>query len=348
MTVLDRYLARDVARAVIAGTSIFVGLVLVRRGYGIIEIVLSRDLGVRLAAQLLALALPSALAYAVPMASLFSPVSAYSRLRTDREYLAALAVGISPRRLALPVLPVAAAVAAAAFMITAVWEPQAVDAVESGAWLRASDPLAALPEGVVGRVGDRTIWAGRVDSREKRLERILIASVEEGRLLTLIAPRATWTVSEGVLRIGIENGSIVERDREGRTHRARFVAYEVPIPIEAAADGGRYTRRAPLARVLAERAAPEYAIEWQRRLAPPIACFAFFLLGPALGMAVGRTGRTASFAVCAVVFIAHYVLSGAVENGIARGGLPAVAFQAPSLLWGAAGAFLLARAGRPA
>ncbi|HEX8909051.1 MAG TPA: LptF/LptG family permease [Anaeromyxobacteraceae bacterium] len=302
----------------------------------------------------------AAVAYqTAPAAMLLAAAVTASGLRRTREYTAMRALGLGPWRVALPVLAVAALVAASLTFLA--------DAVVVGATARADEIMATRFHRGGGfqrsrepkrwfRGGDgHRIYHLRGTGGDGGFERVTVLEVTpEFRLARRIdaarmvpgALPGEWVLSEVAERAFAPDGTVQTAAYASRSYR-----FDEP-PGAFAVRPGRPAemRRAVLREQSALRRtlglpAQDFDLEWQNRLAYPLAGIPAGLV--ALGLALRRERKghiTASLVEAVAVSLVFWALQGICWSLGVSGRLPPVAAAwAPDALFLAAGAFAVRR-----
>ncbi|GEJ56363.1 LptF/LptG family permease [Anaeromyxobacter diazotrophicus] len=302
----------------------------------------------------------AAVAYqTAPAAMLLAAAVTASGLRRTREYTALRALGLGPWRVALPVLAVAALVAAGlgwmadAVVVDATARADEIMATRfhrAGGFQRSREPKRWFR----GRDG-RRIYHLRGVGGEGGFERVTILEVTPAfRLARRIdaarmAPgpvAGEWILSEVAERSFAADGAVQTAAFASRTYR-----FDEP-PGAFAVRPGRPAemRRAVLREQAALRRtlglpAHDFELEWQNRLSYPLAGLPAALV--ALGLALRRERKghlTASLLEAVGVSLVFWALQGVCWSLGASGRLPpAAAAWAPDALLLAAGALAMRR-----
>jgi lipopolysaccharide export system permease protein len=293
-----------------------------------------------------------------PAAMLLAASLTATGIRRTREYDALRALGLGPWRVALPVLAVAALVAGGMVVFD--------DLFAAGAAARADEIKASRGHGsgTWSRWQERKTWFRGRDGRrlyelrgagpEGSFERVTILDVSPSFRLerrvdaARMIPGATgdWILEEvEERRFGDDGAMVLER----ATRRAyRFD--EDPMAFAVRPGWPAQMRRSVLAEQVAVRArlglpTEEYALEWHRKLAYPLAAIPASLLALALALRRARKGFiTASLVESVGVSLAFYAVQG-LSWSLARSGQlpPAAAAWLPDVLLAAAGLWALRR-----
>ena len=217
MSVLDRYVVRELISPFLFGGALFTFFLVIDRIYQLTELVITKGVPFHLVIQLLVFMLPSFLAHTLPMALLVAVLLAGGRLAGDLEIIAFKAAGISTLRLFRPVLAAALVITAITASITLVINPIANQEFQRQLFkIVQARAASGLAERVFNPTfGDVIIYVEDVsasqvalrgllvsDERDPKISRIITAT--EGRLLTDEANRR--------ITLRLINGAVSEAD----------------------------------------------------------------------------------------------------------------------------------------
>jgi lipopolysaccharide export system permease protein len=293
-----------------------------------------------------------------PAAMLLAAAVAASGLRRTGEFTALRALGLGPWRIAAPVLAVAALVAAA---LVALGDLAAVEATA-----RADEIMATRFHrmGGLAHAAERKRWfrgrAGRIYHLRGGGE----GGVFENVTILEVTPefRLARRVDAAHMRPGAQPGEWILEDgaerafaADGAVETASFARRAYHFDEDPGAFAVRPGRAAQMARaVLREQvalrrhlglASQDFALEWQRRFAYPLAGIPAALV--ALGLALRRERKghlTASLVEAVCVSFAFWAVQGVAVSLGATGRLsPEAAAWGPDLLLAAVGAWAVRR-----
>jgi lipopolysaccharide export system permease protein len=293
-----------------------------------------------------------------PAAMLLAASLTASGIRRTREYDAMRSLGLGPGRVAIPVLAVAALVAGGMVIFD--------DLFAAGAAAKADEIKAARGQSVSAwsRWQERKTWFRGRDGRrlyELRaagpagsFERVTILDVgptfrlerriDAGRMIP--GPTGDWILEEvEERRFGGDGAMVLDR-----APRRAYRFDEDPMAFAVRPGWPAQMRRAVLAEQVAVRGrlglpTAEYALEWHRKLAYPLAAVPASLLALALALRRARKGFvTASLVESVGVSLVFYAMQG-LSWSLARSGQlpPAAAAWLPDAVFAAAGLWALRR-----
>jgi lipopolysaccharide export LptBFGC system permease protein LptF len=268
---------------------------------------------------------------AVPIAAFVLPVAfaggvllAGRALRAEGAFDALIGCGVAPRRIAQPLLGLAAAATAASAGLSLVGEPLALAALRDDVPVLAASMLAGrVVPGSLAAAGPGTdIFVERRVG--DRLERVLVVRRgPEGS--TELAARELRLASGGAGTVLRLRDGVVRRESASGVVHATFA--ELIQPLDAAALGERIGAMLP-AGLAAGPAAPfdpeflgrstprdRYLV--LRRWVPPLQCLLFGLL--AVGLVLGRGGAGRHALVVVAVAVASHALLRVLEPSASAG-----------------------------
>lgn len=345
-----RYLVMETVPLFAAGLVALLLLLLLAFLLDVIADVIARGAPISLVARFLLFKLPTAAGPGLPLALLFAALLAITRLGQDGEIKAALLLGISPRRFALPLLGLGVIVSLVSLLNNELLVPWS----EARAAEAQRDLLLTSPETVVQQGAFFSDALGRS---------IFIGELSAGgrfRDVTVITPGD----SQGPIEvIHARNGEARQEDGvwllEGITFR---VLREARLTLEFQAEQAVLPVRGLLARTttspdlvylplreLLERirasSGPQPA-EWtalHRKFAEPAAATAFALFALAVGLYTFRRGAHLGFVAVLVLTFVYYATWSVTKLLGAQGALaPVLAGWIPVALYALGGLVLLA------
>ncbi len=356
MRILDRYIVREVFRHA------FLGLVVFTFVFFVPQLVRLMDLFVRHSGsgvQILELFLclfPGVLTFTIPIATLIGVLLGLGRMSADSEIIALTALGLGRRRILLPVGVLAVAGATITIAMTIWLGPLALHTFRA---IEADLIATQISFQVQPRVFDErfprmVLYVNDVSATGTQWHGVFLADAggENGSRLTL-AENAIVIAEprQGKLELHLQGGTTHEFSRQESERYAVTDFGQSDWPIEASGLASAQPRQLVNAeRSLGGLAADntsswrEARVELHRRLAFPVACFAFALVAVPLGAQPRRGGRAAG-SLIAVLLIAAYYLLFVTGAGLARQGMitPAVGIWIADALLAVLGMVLLPR-----
>jgi len=331
---------------------VFTFFLVIGRIYQLTDLVITKNVPVQLVLSLLLFILPAFLALSLPMALLVAVLLACGRLAGDLEVTAFNASGVSSFRLLRPFLVVGVIVTLAIAWLTLIVTPWSVDAIQRQLFRIVQTRAAS---GIQERTfsanfGNIVIYVDALsasqvaftgvlvsDERKPGVSRMILA--REGRLLT--------DESQRRVTLRFIDGSVHETEVADpkRFRYTAFNLYDMSLPLDTALstkaeEAEKPEKQLPVGQLLATAAlldataAAPYWVELHKRLALPVAALVFVIVGFALGIHSGRTGRAGALAASFGVVAAYYVLITSLEGLALNRRLPAgLAIWLPNVLF---------------
>ncbi len=365
---LDRYIVREMIAPSAIGLLVFTFVLLIDQIPRLLAVLVERSADVGTIARVFLNLLPSILAVTVPMAFLLGVLLAFGRMASDSEIVALRAVGVSPMRLLVPVMMLAAAMTGVTFYINAVALPRANQAHRE---LVFSLVVAKARTDVKPRTFTDNLLPGQMMLYVQDIE------PDTGRWRNLLI-HDTRDVREQKLILARTGELVVDRDRQsvrielgpGNQHtffpsepleynRTAFGSMGWDLPVDEffpnrnkllLSKGDREMTLPELRSKIKElRSAGRprlewgrFAVEWHKKFAIPAACLVFGLLGLALSLGSKKEARSSAFALSIAVIFVYYVLIRLGEQAGDTGAMtPAMSMWGANVVLGAVALALL-------
>jgi lipopolysaccharide export system permease protein len=362
VSLLDRYLAREILLPMAAGLLFLTQLLLATQLLGQASILFGAGVSLLDVGKVIGCLLPYFVGFVLPVAFLLGVVLGVARLAGDREVVAMGAAGLSPLRLLRVPLALSLAVAALGAWLALELEPAGMRAVRS--LMTDIVKRNVSSEVRAGTFYDRipgiTLYAERVDGRGWGNVLIHDTSVPEAPVLSLSRRgRLTPVGQEQEMQLRLEEGEL--HREEVRADGYAVVAFDradlvlgLGRGLANRGDGlGRNAREITLAetreQIAAAYASGKPSDAWRlegnlhRKRASALVVISFALLGVPLG-ATPRAGRAFGAGATLLVMVVHYVLLRAGQLLAQGGHVPAwLGLELGNLLVGGVGILLLAR-----
>ena len=338
--ILDRYVALELWPPFAISVVVFTFFLVIDRIYLLTDLVIGKQVPVRMVLLLLVYLLPPLLSLSLPIAVLMAVLIAGGRLSADLEVAALKASGVSPVRLFRPFLAagiIASALIAWLTLVVNPWasadfqkqlfkilETRATTGIQERAFTGTFSRIVLYVEEVSpSQVALRGLLAS--DERDPALSRIIVA--REGRVLSDPERRR--------LTLRFIDGAINESDvADARRFRyTTFALYDMSLPLSSptatSEQQAKPEKEMPLRSLAAAaeeakdrgQAAP-FLVELHKRFALPMAAVVFVLVGFPLGIRSHRGGRAVAITSSFAIVISYYILSTALEGPALGGRLP--------------------------
>jgi lipopolysaccharide export system permease protein len=353
-SLLDRYLLKEMVSAFTLGLGVFTFVLLMNQMIRLMDLIVNKGIGVGNVLRLVLYILPFSLMVTIPMSVLLAVLATYGRLSSEGEAIALKTSGLSLYRLMVPGLLVGIVTTLATLSITIWVQPSSTRAFTTLLHrLYHTKAILALQEGVfntdypglivyVDRLEERSSSLAGIliiDRRNPADQRIVIA--QEGRMLG----DGSESGSRTAIQLSRGNIHLSSAENPGRYRNLKFDAYELQAQaagrLAETFDRPKQGREMSLAELGAQIARLKnernkvlpFAIEWNKKLALPIACLILSILGTPLGLRIKRASRGISLALSVGLAVLYYILLAAGESLGLRGRIdPALGIWSPNIL----------------
>ncbi len=362
--IVSRSLLLETLPALVLAASVSTFILLIRALFVLADLFISHDVPVSTAVQLLLLGVPNILALTLPIGTLFAVLMTSGRWAADSELVAVQACGVPLRRVARPLLALAAAVCVTDLVMTLGVMPTAnAKLSDTTRRIALSAASAAIEQRVFAEdFPGQLLYVDRIDRQTGRWHGVLLFDSSNPSQESLI------TADSGDLVIDPRDGTAWLNLRDTATHVLRpdepdsyskSDNNELRIRLrQAPTDRGgqrqlgvRETSTADLlARVAKPSGVPpdgvrEAQVELHKRVAIPAAALVFALVGFPLGIRNRRGGKGFGLTASVVLVVLYYVLLNNGELLATSGQVPVVAgIWLPNVVIVALGLLLLRRA----
>lgn len=304
MTLLDRYLFRQLALALLAVTVGLAALVWLTQSLRFIELVLDRGLSLAVFFELTSLLLPSFFSVILPITTFIVMLFVHLRLAGDRELVVMRAAGLSNWQIARPGLGLALIVVAVMSLLNFWLVPLSHTAFRQWQFeIRNQLVGVLLQEGVFSTVGnDLTVYARKRDA-DGTLRGILVHDQREaGGAVTILAQSGRITPGAEGPRVTLYDGvrQQMEKGPSGTPPRLSVLSFsENSVDLARVARTEETRSRDSRERSIAELLDPDpaeglrpreirrFRAEAHQRMASPLTALSFALVG----LAVALTGQ---------------------------------------------------------
>lgn len=342
--ILGRYILWEVLTTSVVVTAVLLIILLANQIAVVLERAALNQFPQGVVLELIGLGALQNLSILIPVGLLLGIVLAFGRLYHDSEMAAALACGVRPANILLPVALLGALVAAAVAWLTLALAPNATVRAVSlrNAAVRAGQfaPIAAGKFRTFGG-GRAVVYAESVNS-DGTLGNVFVEDNRGPRVEVALAQRARHTVTaDGMTHtITLYDGQRFEGVPGSPQFRmVRFAEHVVPVQMPTLTDTVRNLEAQPTAALLASRDRDKRAeLHW--RVALPSMCLVLTVLAVPLARLRPRQGRYARVWLAVVIYFIYSNLISAGKVWLSRGTIP----EALGLWWTHAVVALLALA----
>ena len=350
ISLLDRYLWRQLSELFVFGVGLFTLLLLVNHLFFLVRLVLQPG-GVRLLVvlQLLIYKLPYLLAYSFPMAMLLAALLAIGRLSDGLEITAMRTSGISLGRIALSVTTAGILVSAMTLALNEGVVPYAENRYQQVLITGLRERFASEQRDVLFRDVQEDVesvyFVRRFHRDQQRMEGVVVNQFERGVLNRVVEAEVAqytdgaWVFRDGTMYVFTGETTVVTqfaRLRVGLQRTPEQIAVPQRDPSEMSV---RELRQYISVLQRSGENAARYIVQVQFKLAIPMSAALFALLAVPVGLRPHRSGTSIGVGLAFLVLLGYYVISAVTlplgENGrlhpIAAGWLPDVVLAAVGL-----------------
>jgi lipopolysaccharide export system permease protein len=324
--ILDRYILREVLTTWLLVTGVLLIILLTNQLARVLERAAENQYPQSVVLELIWLGTLQNLSVVMPIGLLLGVVLAFGRLYHDSEMAAALACGVGPSTLYVPVIILTLAVTAVLAWLTLSLGPNSMARSLSlrNTALQAGQ-FAPISPGRFRTFGgsDVVVYAEGVNP-DGTLSNVFVERDRGGRVEVALAERAKHTVGEGGMThtITLYDGERFEGVPGSPKFRImRFSENTIPVEVPPLSDEVTRLDAEPTSALLNTRDREKRAeLHW--RLAMPVMCIVLTLLAVPLSRLRPREGRYARVWLAVLIYFVYSNVISAGKVWIARGTVP--------------------------
>ncbi len=353
LTILDRYILREVAGSFFFGTVAFLAIFLVDILMELIDYIISKGVPAEKVVRLFLYSLPAVLVLVIPMALLFSVLIGLGRLSSDNEITAMKAGGIHFYRICASLLVVGVLLTAFTFLVNEVAVPRANflrrEIYRSVVLAR---PLPKVAENVFFEGGkNRMFYVRRYDPERGAMKFVTVFESNYKRYPNIIDAREgafenqKWVFKKGKLRNFRQFG-----DEAYAVDFERMIVPSDATYGDAYSDDSRTPRemswrelRAKIATLAASGVdVRSLLMELWSKTSLPFASCVFVLIGAPLAVTPSRSGKSIGMGLSIIIIFGYYIIMSA-GRALGEGGMlpPAVGAWLQNLIVAGVGLILI-------
>ncbi len=296
------------------------------------EDVLSKHVPLKDVARLIFYSLPSIIATSAPFAALVGTLMATGRLVSDREFLAAGALGFSARFLFLPVLLTGFAISVSSFIVNDIFLP--LGTIRFNRLRReivASSPALELESNSIKKNQNAVIVSGNIDGNF--MDRILVIdSGAAGERRVISAPGTAIEDSSDpavLMTLKMQDASVFtfknDSEKDFDVIASDTLSYNLLLQNLFGSSSGSITPREMSSRdlyrelkVKESEIAPEklktdrtlnmWRMEFNKKFSVPLGALFFSILAFALGLGAKTNGQAVGFIAGLIIAVIYWVL----------------------------------------
>ncbi len=363
-TIIDRYILREIVVPSFMILAVFTFVLLMGRILQVMDLMVNKGIAFFDIARLTLYLVPGFLVFTVPISLLIAILIGVGRLSGDNEWTVLRMSGLGLVRLSRPIAIVAFAAFLLTLLTTLFLVPKGNLASRSLLFQIARNKAGiGINEKVfIDYFSDILLYADKIPVSGESLEGIFISDSHLGKTAnTIIARRASIIPDpdKNYLTLRLEDGSTHTVDENLSTFRkADFHVYDIRLETGSSISGGKETKSSTemtfqeLKKTaqdgkLKETEIREIMIELNKKLAIPLSCLIFPLLGIPLGMRAHRSVRARGFTIGLSLVLIYYIFRLAGEALAESGQIaPFLGVWTPNIVFALTGALIFFSAAR--
>jgi LPS export ABC transporter permease LptG/LPS export ABC transporter permease LptF len=321
MRILDRYVCREVVSASWLGLAVFTFVFFVPQLVRLMSLMVQHAASLKETLTLLFCSLPSVLVFTVPMSMLVGVLIGLGRLSADSEIVALNASGVSLRRLLVPIGAIALTATVLTFCITLWLEPSSLRILNSleDHLLVSQASFAVQPRVFDERFPHTVLYVEDVAASGTRWRGVFLAESNSSTDSKVTVAKNAIVVADtktGKLTLHLDDVSSHEFDAKSPDHydlsTSAVESTDLPLRQSGApsnAPQALNNRERSVRALLSVKGSSSHdaRVELQQRIALPIACLVFALLGVPVGVRPRRGGRAAGFVLTILLICGYYL-----------------------------------------
>ena len=363
--IIYRYILKEITHPFILALFVATFVLMMGRILQLMELVINKGVGLWDISKLIFFMMPTLLLFTIPLALLIAILMGMGRLSRDNELTVMKSAGLSLYQLSRPVF----SLAVVAFILSTVTSlfllPQGTQATKNLLLdLVRQKASAGIKEKVFNDdFNGIVLYADRIPIDGEFMEGVLLFDDRiQSEPSTIIARKGYLVAAPDspAVTLRLENGSIHSVNPNLKNYKKiDFSTYDVSLELQTdMEDAKKFATKKlqemtflEMVRQIRDTVKPmpalkirEMKIELNKRLAIPVSCLIFALVGMPLGITPGRSARLRGFTTALAVVVSYYLLT---LSGTALGETgrlsPTVGAWVPNAVFAAAGLILFIR-----
>ena len=325
MRLLNRYLRGEIVPAILLGLLFYTSLFIVRAFLEVAEMSLRHGIPLLKALLIILLGFPAILGVTIPMAVLYGVLLAVAKMQAGREILAFYSLGISKRRVMLPVLAAGLGFVLFNLIVMVYLLPLGnsrlvryrLELLQSSLTqnVQAKTFMDSFPGKIVymrETSEDKRIWQDVVifDQSQPLMDQVL--SSQSGELYMNSRGDQIWLKLRGTRSLIFSSGQKYQVNFTGEQDLLLYPPYSgVEVKYQKGFRERTMQELTAAMRTQDERTARRAGVEYHKRLAIPATTLVFVFLAFALGLrrtSVREAGRGPVFVLSLLLILVDYVL----------------------------------------
>jgi lipopolysaccharide export system permease protein len=333
-TLLDRYIFTELLSPFSVSLGALCFVMLTRELLRLVELLVSKGVGILAVLQVFAHLMPSFLVLTLPIAGIIASITAFGRLSFDKELVAMQTAGLSLMRLARPVLLFALLVFGLTLCLAQWGQPWGSLNLKKVALNLLRDQLVlSLERGTFNEpIPKVTIYVPDGDSGETATG-IFVSderNADDPRIIVAQQFEVLMDAAADQVALRLRHGVIHSKSKQADQYEhASFSNYDLKLSLSQS-DYSATEVRPSYDAILAQLEQSQWRdpfmlrrlMEHYKDLAFPVTSLIFCLLGIAAGIASKRSGRIGGFAVGVFIVVVYYMLNIACEFLVTTAHMP--------------------------
>jgi len=320
-TLLDRYIFTELLSPFGLSLGALCFVMLTRELLRLVELLVSKGVGLWAVLKVVAMLLPSGLVLTLPIAGLIASITAFGRLSFDKELVAMRATGLSLFRLSQPVFLFAVSVFTLTLVLSQWGQPWSSLNLKRVALNLLKDQLVlALEQGTFNEPIPRMMIYVPDDRNGRPTQGIFVSderAAEGPRVIVAEQYQVLMDLVNDQVALRLVNGVIHSRpDQIDQYRQISFTSYDLKLNVSQSRYAGTEERPSYeeiMARLAQTGGKDPHAlrrlVEYYKDLAFPTTSLVFCLLGVPVGIVSKRSGRIGGFTVGVLIVVAFYLLN---------------------------------------
>lgn len=321
MTILDRYILKELFVPFSISLGILCFIVLTKEMLRLVELLVTNGVGLLAVFKIIANLMPSFLVLTLPMACLISSITTFSRFSFDKELVAMRAAGLSLLRIAVPVFFFSFLVFLGTLFLSQWGQPWSSISLKKLAISLIQDQLhLALDRGVFNEpMDDMMIFVPTPEPGERATGIFILDQRDPAKEIIITAQ--TFQMLEHPQRkqfgMRLHEGEIHHVPKDGlQHHQLAFSTYDLKMNLSPALTVEK-PERPDYRHIMAELDKSDWRdtrmlrrlMEYYKDLGFPVATLILGVLGMPVGIVSKRTGRMRGFVLGIFIMVGYYLLN---------------------------------------
>jgi len=365
LTIIDRYILREIVVPFFMILAVFTFVLLMGKILQVMDLMVNKGIAFFDIARLTFYLVPGFLVFTVPISLLIAILIGVGRLSGDNEWTVLRMSGLGLVRLSRTIALVSIAAFLLTLLTTLFLVPKGNLASRSLMFQIARNKAGiGINEKVfIDYFKDILLYADRIPVNGEFLEGIFISDSHLGKTANTIIARRAYIIPDpdkNYLTLRLEDGSTHTVDENLSTFRkADFHLYDIKLETGSSIGGGKEEMKSSKEMTFAELKKTvqngklkeaeirEIMIELNKKLAIPLSCLIFPLLGIPLGMKAHRSVRARGFTIGLALVLLYYIFRLAGEALAESGQIaPFLGVWTPNIVFALTGALIFFSAAR--